>query len=229
MLKDNLSKVQKRIQEAASRAGRDVSEITLVAVSKTRPAEDVSQIYECNIRDFGENKVQEILQKSAVLAEDINWHMIGHLQRNKVRDVLKKAMLIHSVDSVRLAEKISEEAVKSGINVDILLEINIAKEESKFGFLAEQAEEALCEIEKLPNIKVLGLMTSAPFTTDPESNRVYFRALKQLLIDLNAKNTHNTTMSYLSMGMTGDFEVAIEEGATHVRVGTAIFGEREYN
>lgn len=228
-LSGNLSEVQNRITQAARRAGRSPDEITLIAVSKTKPVEMIKEIYDAGIRDFGENKVQEISAKSAVLPSDIRWHMIGHLQRNKVKQVIDKACLIHSVDSMRLALQISEEAQKKGITVPILLEVNIAGEESKYGFTAAETAEVLPDIASLGGITVRGLMTSAPFVNDPEENREYFRLMKQLCVDLKAQNIDNTNMDYLSMGMTNDFEVAVEEGATHVRVGTAIFGEREYN
>lgn len=229
MLQDNLNEVKKRITEAAARAGRNPDEITLIAVSKTKPAEMVKEIYDAGIREFGENKVQEITTKSAILPNDINWHMIGHLQRNKVKQVIDKVSLIHSVDSMRLAEMISSEAVKKNITVSILLEVNIANEETKFGFKKDEVIQLFPEIAALPNIFVRGLMTSAPIVDNPEDNRQYFRELHQLCVDLKAKNIDNTSMDYLSMGMTNDFEVAVEEGATHVRVGTAIFGERNYN
>lgn len=228
-LSGNLSEVQNRITQAARRAGRSPDEITLIAVSKTKPVEMIEEIYDAGIRNFGENKVQEISAKSAVLPSDIRWHMIGHLQRNKVKQVIDKASLIHSVDSMRLALQISEEAQKKGITVPILLEVNIAGEESKYGFTAAETAEVLPDIASLGGITVRGLMTSAPFVNDPEENREYFRLMKQLCVDLKAQNIDNTNMDYLSMGMTNDFEVAVEEGATHVRVGTAIFGEREYN
>lgn len=228
MLKDNLVQVQQRVKEAAHRAGVDPSTITLIAVSKTKPASMVEELYQEGIRDFGENKVQEIQNKSLILPEDIRWHMIGHLQRNKVKQVIHKACLIHSVDSIRLACQISEEAVKKGIISDILLEVNIANEDTKFGFKEDDTLESLLTISKLPNILVKGLMTSAPYVEDAQENRVHFAKLRQLCVDLKAKNIDNTDMSFLSMGMTNDFEVAIEEGATHVRVGTAIFGERDY-
>lgn len=228
-LSGNLSEVQNRITQAARRAGRSPDEITLIAVSKTKPVEMIKEIYDAGIRNFGENKVQEISAKSAVLPSDIRWHMIGHLQRNKVKQVIDKACLIHSVDSMRLALQISEEAQKKGITVPILLEVNIAREESKYGFTAAETAEVLPDIASLGGITVRGLMTSAPFVNDPEENREYFRLMKQLCVDLKAQNIDNTNMDYLSMGMTNDFEVAVEEGATHVRVGTAIFGEREYN
>jgi len=229
MLTDNLHDVQKRVEAAAKRAGRNPKDVTLIAVSKTKPVEMIKEIYNEGIREFGENKVQEILAKGSVLPADINWHMIGHLQRNKVKQVIDKACLIHSVDSLRLALAISEEAVKKNLTAQILLEINIANEETKYGFKADETLGALKEIAALPGIFVKGLMTSAPYVLNPEENRQYFKALKQLCVDLKAKNIDNTNMEILSMGMTNDFETAIEEGATHIRVGTAIFGERNYN
>lgn len=229
MLKDNLTQVKDKITASALKAGRNPEEITLIAVSKTKPVDMIQEIYDLGIREFGENKVQEITSKSEVLPDDINWHMIGHLQRNKVKAVLKKAVLIHSVDSIRLAKAISDEAVKLNITANILLEVNVANEDTKFGFSISETEERLREISVFPNLLVRGLMTSAPFVDNPEENREYFRQLKQLCVDLKAKNIDNTSMDFLSMGMTNDYEVAIEEGATHVRVGTAIFGERNYS
>ena len=229
MLEENLKKVQENIVLAAKRAGRNPDDITLIAVSKTKPAEMIKEVYDCGVREFGENKVQEILQKSEFLPPDISWHMIGHLQRNKVKAVIGRAKLIHSVDSVRLAEEISKQAFNSGIVVNILLEVNVAGEETKYGFRPDELNDIFPKIAALPNIFIRGLMTSAPFVADPEDNRIYFRQLKQLCVDLRNKNIDNTSMDVLSMGMTNDYEVAVEEGATCVRVGTAIFGEREYN
>lgn len=228
MLKNNLLSVKEKIKQAAIKAGRNPADIELIAVSKTKPVEMIQEIYNLGIREFGENKVQEITAKSEVLPKDIHWHMIGHLQRNKVKTILSKTVLIHSVDSVRLAKTISDEAVKQDIIANILLEVNVANEDTKFGFTPDETEKVLIEIASLPNIFVRGLMTSAPFVDNPEENRQYFRQLKQLCVDLKAKNIDNTSMDFLSMGMTNDYEVAIEEGATHVRVGTAIFGERNY-
>jgi len=228
MIKENLQSVETRIQAACERAGRKREEVTLLSVSKTKPVELLQEAYDCGIREFGENKVQEICDKMPKLPPDIKWHMIGHLQRNKVRAVIDKACMIHSVDSLRLAEKISYEATEAGIIMPVLLEINIAKEETKFGFTDDEAENVLRDISRMPNLRIDGLMTSAPFVTNPEDNRVYFKAMKDLCMDLKAKNIYNSPMSVLSMGMTGDFEVAIEEGSTIVRIGTAIFGPRRY-
>lgn len=225
----NLAEVEAKICAACKRAGRDRSEVTLIAVSKTKPVEMIEACMEEGITVFGENKVQELCGKYEVLPKDLHWHLIGHLQRNKVKYITDKAELIHSVDSLRLAEAISEDAVKKGIHVNILIEVNVAEEDSKFGLKTEETEELIRSVSVLPNIFVKGLMTIAPYTAFPEENRPIFRTLKQLSVDIDRKNIDNVDMSVLSMGMTGDYEVAIEEGATMVRVGTGIFGERDYN
>ena len=177
-------------------------------------------------RGFGENKVQEILEKHPKMPEDARFHMIGHLQRNKVKQVLPHAVLIHSVDSYRLAEQISQEAGKLGITAKILLEVNVAKEESKFGMMPEDVEEMAGQIAALPHLQIEGLMTIAPFVDDQEKNRPVFRKLYQLSVDIKKKNIDNVNMGVLSMGMTGDYQVAVEEGSTMIRVGTGIFGAR---
>ena len=228
MLKDNLKQVEDNIAKACARAGRDRSEVTLIAVSKTKPVEMLQEIYDEGVRTFGENKVQEICEKYEQLPSDIEWHMIGHLQRNKVKQVIDKAALIDSVDSYRLAQEISVQAQKKNICMPILVEVNIAQEESKFGISADDTVQLVEEIAALPNLEIKGLMTIAPFVTDPEENRTYFRQIKQLSVDIKNKNIDNVSMDVLSMGMTGDYEVAIEEGATMVRVGTGIFGARNY-
>ena len=229
MVIENYNEVLKRVSDAAKRANRDPKDITLIAVSKTKPNEMILELYENNVREFGENYVQELSAKVSELPGDISWHMIGHLQRNKVKYVVGNVTMIHSVDSIRLAKAISDEAVKKNCNVNILLEVNVALEENKFGFTVDEVENAIREISTFSNLNIKGLMTSAPYVSDPKDNRVFFKKLKELLVDINDKNIDNVDMSVLSMGMTNDFEVAIEEGATHVRVGTAIFGERNYN
>ena len=211
MLKEQLKDVQARVKGACLRAGRDPREVTLIAVSKTKPASMLLEAYEEGVRDFGENKVQEILEKQPVLPEDIRWHMIGHLQRNKVKQVIDKAVLIHSVDSVRLAKQIEEECAKKEICVDILL---------------EEVMDAAKEISKFPHVHIRGLMTIAPFVEFSEENRKVFKKLFEFYVDTAWKNIDNVSMDILSMGMSGDYEVAIEEGATMVRVGTNIFGSR---
>ena len=199
MLKENYEEVQKKITEACKRAGRNREEVTLIAVSKTKPVEMLSEIYDLGERNFGENKVQELTEKEEVLPKDIHWHMIG------------------------------EEAVKHNCEIPILIEVNVAGEESKFGVSVEETLPLIEEIAKLPAIHVEGLMTIAPYVEDPEENRPVFRKLKELSVDIAAKNINNVRMAILSMGMTGDYEVAVEEGATLVRVGTGIFGERDYS
>lgn len=228
MLKENLNVVETKIAEACKKAGRDRSEVTLIAVSKTKPIEMLDEVYQENIRDFGENKVQELCDKMDKMPSDIRWHMIGHLQRNKVKYIVDRVALIHSVDTYRLAEEINIQAKKKQITVPILVEVNIANEASKFGISAEDAILLVEEISQLENVRIKGLMTIAPYVENAEENRLYFRKIKQLSVDIINKNIDNVSMEILSMGMTGDYAVAIEEGATMVRVGTGIFGERNY-
>ena len=229
MVAENYRYVLKKVEEACVRSGRDPKDVTLIAVSKTKPVEMIEEAMEAGARVFGENKVQELCDKYEQLPKDLHWHLIGHLQRNKVKYIVDKAALIHSVDSLRLAQQISQEAQKKGVESDILIEVNVAEEESKFGLSTEEVIQMVEEISKLPSVHIKGLMTVAPFTDNPEENRPYFRNLKQLAVDIAEKNIDNVTMSVLSMGMTGDYEVAIEEGATMVRVGTGIFGARIYS
>lgn len=229
MLKENLNNVEANIKKACDNAKRDRSEVTLIAVSKTKPVEMLKEIYDAGARDFGENKVQEMCDKTEALPSDIRWHMIGHLQTNKVKYIVDKVALIHSVDSLHLAEEIQKQAVKKDVVVPVLIEVNIAEEESKFGIHKEETIQLVKEISKLDHIKIKGLMTIAPYVEDPEDNRLYFREIKQLSVDINNQNIDNVSMEILSMGMTGDYMVAIEEGSTMVRVGTGIFGERNYS
>ena len=228
MIRENLDSIEARIRKACERSGRDRNSVHLIAVTKTKPPEMLREAYDAGQRDFGENKVQEICRKKPELPDDLRWHMIGHLQRNKVRQLIGQTVLIHSVDSYRLAETISAEAVKARIVMPVLIEVNAAKEDSKYGVMPENTEELVRAISVLPGIHVEGLMTIAPYTEDPETNRPYFVLLRQLAVDIDHKCIDNVSMGKLSMGMTGDFEVAIEEGATHIRVGTGIFGERIY-
>ena len=227
MIRENLENVQGKINDAAKRAGR-TDTVTLIAVSKTKPVSMIEDAYNCGIRDFGENKVQEITDKFPQLPDDIKWHLIGHLQTNKVKYIIDKVAMIHSVDSEKLALEISRQAVKHGVTVDVLIEVNVAQEESKFGVTVEEAPALIEKISTLCGIRVRGLMTVAPFVNDPELNRPVFSALRPLLVDIDSKNIDNVCMDCLSMGMSGDYTVAIAEGATFVRVGTSIFGEREY-
>lgn len=228
MISENIREVRNKIVKACERSGRDTSQVSLIAVSKTKPLEMLREAYEAGERDFGENKVQEIMDKYPAMPSDVRWHMIGHLQRNKVKYIVDKVYMIHSVDSYRLAEEISKEAVKKQVTVKILIEVNIAQEESKFGLDLAETIELVRSIAVLPGIEICGLMTVAPYTLNPEENRKYFQTMRQLSVDIDKENIDNVNMSLLSMGMTGDYEVAIEEGATYVRVGTGIFGERDY-
>lgn len=226
MITQNYDKVLENIKSACKSAGRNESEVTLIAVSKTKPISDIEELYNHGVRIFGENKVQELCDKYEALPKDIKWHMIGHLQRNKVKYIVDKVELIHSVDSVRLARQIEEEAAKKNVRVDILIEVNVAEEESKFGLKTEEVLDMVTQIAEFPHVSIKGLMTIAPFVENPEDNRKYFNKLKQLAVDIKAKNIDNVTMDKLSMGMTGDYMVAVTEGASYVRVGTGIFGER---
>ncbi len=228
MIQENMEAVEHVIESSCGRAGRSRDEVTLIAVSKTKPLALLREAYDAGAREFGENKVQDLLDRIPEMPADVRWHMIGHLQRNKVKYIVGKVAMIHSVDSLRLAEEISHEAVKQGVEVDVLVEVNVAGEESKFGVSAADCTLLVEEIAKLPSVHVQGLMTIAPFTEDAEENRQYFRKLKKLSVDIGSKNIDNVNMAVLSMGMTGDYIVAIEEGATCVRVGTGIFGERYY-
>ena len=229
MIKENLEEVREKIRQACQRSGRREEDVTLISVSKTKPVEMLREAYEAGSRDFGENRVQEIMEKYGQMPEDVRWHMIGHLQKNKVRQVIDKAVLIHSVDTVELAEQIEKDAAKRDLTVDILLEVNVAEEESKFGFRTEEVEAAVMKIKEFPHVHIKGLMTIAPFVSNSEDNREVLKKLYQLYVDIRSKNIDNVNVSILSMGMTNDYEVAIEEGATMVRIGTGIFGARNYN
>ena len=228
MIQTNLNKVEQNILTACEKCGRSREEITLIAVSKTKPVALLEEAYQAGSRDFGENKVQEMCEKYESMHKDIHWHMIGHLQTNKVKYLIGKTTLIHSVDSYKLACEIEKQAAKHDCIMDILIEVNIAEEESKFGLSEEEVIHLVKQIAELPHVRIKGLMTVAPYVVNPEENRPFFRKIKQLSVDINNQNIDNVSMNILSMGMTGDYMVAIEEGATMVRVGTGIFGERDY-
>ena len=231
---ENIKRVDKNIEDALMRSGRKPGETKLIAVSKTKPVEDMLSAYSEGVRDFGENYVQEIVQKYDNIPSDARLHMIGHLQTNKVKKVVGRVAMIHSVDSLHLAEAISRESVKLGITTDVLLEVNIADEATKYGFTRAEAMAVVPEIMELSGVALRGLMTSAPITEDPETNRTYFKAMRELLSEMRELMRQRGTAeeklpTELSMGMTGDYIVAVEEGATMVRVGTAIFGARDYS
>ena len=221
-IRDNIMEVRRRIAAACERSGRDPEEVRLIAVSKTKPVSMIEEAVSAGQNIFGENRPQELRDKYALLPSSLQWHMIGHLQKNKIKYVVGRACMIHSIDSLDLAEAVNEQAAKS----HVIMPVNAAGEESKFGVRPEETEALVRAIAGLENIRVKGLMTIAPNVEDPQLNRPYFRQLKQLCIDIGQKNIDNVSMIELSMGMTGDYEVAVEEGATFVRVGTGIFGDR---
>lgn len=229
MVKENYTYIKQQVEETARNCGRNPEDVTLIAVSKTKPLENIEELITIGVEDFGENKVQELCDKYENVSTPVKFHLIGHLQTNKVKYIVDKACLIHSVDSVKLAQTIQKEAAKKGVVAQILVEVNVAEEDSKFGLHTEEVLPFIEEIAAYPNVHVNGLMTIAPFVENPEENRKYFRTLKQLSLDIASKNIDNIDMNVLSMGMTNDYKVAIEEGATMVRVGTAIFGARNYN
>lgn len=229
MLYDNYEKVVDNVKKACARSGRNFDDITIIAVSKTKPLSDVEELLAHGVTEFGENKVQEMVDKYENISKPVHWHLIGHLQTNKVKYIVDKTCLIHSVDSVHLAKEIEKEASKKNVIVNVLLEVNIAQEESKFGIKEDEVYTLIDGIKDMPHIHVMGLMTIAPFVKNPEENRVYFRKMHQLLLDIKSKCIDNIDMNVLSMGMTNDYEIAVEEGATMIRVGTAIFGARNYN
>lgn len=226
----NMKEVQERVAAACKRSNRDPKEVTILPVSKNHPAEDIQTLYYAGWRDFGENYVQELRNKHDELPDDIHWHMIGHLQRNKVKYIASYIQAIHSVDTIKLLHTIEKEGRKADRVIPVLIEVNVGREESKFGVMPDLedcmalANEAL----ELPHVKLRGLMTSAPYYDDVEKDRSIFRKLKELLNDMNAANDQ-LQLDVLSMGMTHDFEIAVEEGSTCVRVGTAIFGKRDYS
>ena len=227
-ISENIENIRKNIDAACKRSGRDPKDVLLLAVSKTVDVDRIKVAVDCGLNSLGENRVQEIMEKYEPMGENVKWHLIGHLQTNKVKYIIDKVELIHSVESIKLAEEINKQAKKHNLVMDVLVEVNMADEESKFGVKPEETESFIRELALMDNIRVRGLMTVAPNVENGEENRVYFRNMKQLLVDINAKNINNINMDILSMGMTGDYETAVEEGATIVRVGTGIFGKRDY-
>ncbi len=228
MVKENLMKVEENIAKACERAGRKREDVTLIAVSKTKPVEDIMEAYEAGIRDFGENKVQELCDKYEVLPKDIRWHMIGHLQKNKVKYLIGKTVLIHGVDSYELACEINKRSEQKNTVTDILIEVNIANEKTKFGISPDRAFQLVQQIMELSYVNVKGLMCIAPYVVVSDQHREFFQKMLKLDVDIINNLSNNSRMDVMSMGMTCDYETAIEEGATMVRVGTGIFGERDY-
>lgn len=224
----NYKDVLDRLYAAAEKSGRSAEDITLLAATKTVDADTVNYAIKKGITHIGENRVQELLSKYSLL-NPAHSHFIGHLQTNKVKDIIDKVEMIESVDSLKLAKEISKQAGKHGLVMNILAEINIGGEELKSGFAPEDAENAVKEIAKLPNIHIKGLMCIPPVANMPEEARKYFRKMYKLFLDIGAKNIDNSCMGVLSMGMSGDFDIAVSEGANLVRVGTSLFGKRNYN
>ena len=227
-IQKNIQQIQAKIAAAAQNCGRNPREITLIGVSKRKPAALMEEAIAAGHRDFGENYIQEAMEKIDTLGRDrAAWHFIGHLQSNKAKFAVKYFDLIHTVDKVKLAKEISKQAAKIDKIQDILIQINIAEEETKSGAEAEEVQELVKAVSTLPNVRIRGLMCMPPFFDDPELARPYFRQVRQISRDIGAMGLANVEMAHLSMGMSNDFAVAVEEGATLVRVGTAIFGRRE--
>ena len=228
MVRENYEYIRKQVEDTAIQCGRNPNDITLIAVSKTKPLSEIEELVDIGVTEFAENKVQELCDKYENVSTPVHFHLIGHLQTNKVKYVVDKTCLIHSVDSIKLVKEIQKEAVKKNCIAQVLVEVNVAEEESKFGLKMDEVLPFIQETATYSNVHINGLMTIAPFVENPEENRKHFRSLKQLSLDIISKNIDNIDMNVLSMGMTNDYKVAIEEGATMVRVGTAIFGARNY-
>lgn len=228
-IRENIDAVNRAKAEAAARAGRAPEEVLLCAVTKTRTAEEINEAIAAGITDIGENKVQEIMDKFDSVSP-VRWHMIGHLQTNKVKYIIDKVSMIHSVDSLHLAKEIQKRAAQHGITMDILIQVNSAQEESKFGIATDETEAMIRDIlDSCPDLRIRGLMCIAPFAENPEDVRVYFAQVKKLYDEYSSIQHDNLDFKYLSMGMSHDYEVAILEGSNLIRVGTAIFGERDYS
>ena len=228
-IRDNIMEVRRRIAAACERSGRDPEEVRLIAVSKTKPVSMIEEAVAAGQNIFGENRPQELRDKYALLPSSLQWHMIGHLQKNKIKYVVGRACMIHSIDSLDLAEAVNEQAAKSHVIMPVLVEVNAAGEESKFGVSPSECADLVKKIALLPSVHIKGLMTVAPYVAVSEENFEVFTQIMQLGVDITDKNIDNVCMNVFSMGMSGDYETAIKCGATYVRVGTGIFGERNYN
>lgn len=228
-IRENIDAVNRIKGEAAVKSGRKAEDVLLCAVTKTRTADEINEAIDAGITDIGENKVQEIMDKFDSV-KPVRWHLIGHLQTNKVKYIIDKVSMIHSVDSLHLAQEIDKRAAQHGITMDILIQVNSAQEESKFGISTDETEGMIRDIlDKCPNIRIRGLMCIAPFAENPEDVRVYFAQVKKLYDEYSSIEHKNLDFKYLSMGMSHDYEAAILEGSNLIRVGTAIFGERDYS
>ncbi len=227
-IRNNLDNIFNKVQAAAEKSGRTAEDIKVIAVTKTVEVDRIKNVYEYGLRDMGENRVQELTDKYDQLPSDCKWHLIGHLQTNKVKYIIDKVAMIHSVDSLELATEINSRAEKHGRIMDFLLQVNVSGEETKFGISPDEVYDFIGKISRMRNISLRGLMTIAPFAQDPQDIRPVFKNLYNIYIDIKRKRIDNVNMDYLSMGMSNDYEVAIEEGANIVRIGTSIFGKREY-
>ncbi|KGG79763.1 hypothetical protein Y919_10130 [Caloranaerobacter azorensis H53214] len=227
-IKANLEEIYKNIEEAALKTGRSPEDITLIAVTKTVDVDVINEAIELGVNNIGESRVQEILRKYDLVKDGPTWHMIGHLQTNKVKYIIDKIDLIHSLDRLSLAQELQKRAQQHNIFVNALIQVNIAEEESKYGLYGDAVIPFIEEIIKYPKIKIKGLMTIAPYAENPEEIRYVFRQLKELSEELKKRGYPNVEMKYLSMGMTNDYKIAIEEGSNMVRIGTGIFGRRSY-
>lgn len=228
-LKDNIDNIKQNISTICRRIGKNPDDITLIAVTKTVDSERINRAIRFGIENIGENKVQEIMSKYENVDNSVKWHLIGHLQTNKVKYIIDKVALIHSLDSTGLAREISKRAENAGLVMNVLVQVNVAKEETKFGIAYEDIDSFIKEISQYKGIKVEGLMTIAPYSEEPEEVRPVFRKLKEKFDILGRACIPNVEMKYLSMGMTNDYSIAIEEGSNMVRIGTGIFGKRNYD
>ena len=227
-ISENLKEIRNKIDIAAKKSNRSTDDVTLIAVTKTYSPDAINEAIDNGVTDIGENKVQEIVEKYDFV-KPVRWHLIGHLQTNKVKYIIDKVHMIHSVDSIRLMDEIERQAAKHNVKMNILIQVNISGEESKFGISPDELEEMLVHAGELNNVKVCGLMTILPKIDTEISLRLQFDNIKDIFIDISNKKYDNVDMKYMSMGMSGDFEMAIEEGSNMVRIGRAIFGERNYN
>jgi len=229
VINDRLEFVKRKISEAAEKSGRKAEDIKLIAVTKTYSPDIINEAIDCGVTDIGENKVQEVIEKYEHV-KDVRWHLIGHLQTNKVKYIIDKVCMIHSVDSVKLADEIERQAKLKGVpGIDVLIQVNISGEETKSGIHPEELDDILEHCEKLERVKVKGLMTILPKYCEDVTRTLIFNDINALFVDKSKKTYHNVSMDYLSMGMSGDFEAAIEGGSNMVRIGSLIFGERNYN
>lgn len=227
-IENNINLIRENIYESLKKAGRQNDEVKLIGVTKTVDIERINEAIELDILDIGENKVQELVKKYDIIGNKVDYHMIGHLQTNKVRNIVGKTKLVHSLDRISLGKELDKRSKMNGIVTDVLVQVNVAAEDSKFGLKTNEVLNFIEEVLNLENIKIRGLMTIAPNTEDEKYLRMIFRTLFKLKEDIINMKYNNLTMDYLSMGMTNDYKIAIEEGSNMIRVGSGIFGSRNY-